>query len=435
MIDAYGFDLARIILALILILFLAADYAILALTSGLTILESSVALSVYILSGQALFGGEWIFGGVETKVFAYALVLSALTAGIRGWYWTALLLMALATWFHFLVGGFWAIALLFFFYLSGVPLRNIVRYLMAWVLPTTPLFLFIVYERQHHPADINGLNVSLDWVYSVFRNPHHIVPFFSKHNFIHHWLSGFLITVIAICLFFFFSKKENGKTRLFLLWACFLNAYLVLAFGLALLDHKTYMLGALYIFRPESLILLISILCGILLLRRAKGVIVHRLIVAGGAAILCLVSVKTILECNVFFKSPHARLVDQLSQADQLIIAKIRETTLPDSVILIEPLGHGTYSDGDLPRVAMERLLERPTLVNWKFIPTLPDEQARWYKLWMLRKNIFAGNCHLIKEIPINYLLIETPASPVLSCGKVVWRENGFTLLAVTAEK
>jgi hypothetical protein len=45
---------------------------------GLDALDAVLAVIVFTLMRQALFGGEWLFGGAEAKVWAYALVFAGL---------------------------------------------------------------------------------------------------------------------------------------------------------------------------------------------------------------------------------------------------------------------------------------------------------------------------------------------------------------------
>jgi hypothetical protein len=65
---------------------------------------------IFALMGQTLFGGEWLFNDHEAKVAAYVLVLAGLAMALDGRPFAAAVLCAAATYFHFLVGGFWFLA-------------------------------------------------------------------------------------------------------------------------------------------------------------------------------------------------------------------------------------------------------------------------------------------------------------------------------------
>ena len=78
---------------------------------GLTALDAALAVMATALIGQDIIGGEWLFNGYEAKVVAYVLVLAALRIVLtRERVTVAALLFASATYFHFLVGGFWCLA-------------------------------------------------------------------------------------------------------------------------------------------------------------------------------------------------------------------------------------------------------------------------------------------------------------------------------------
>ncbi len=66
---------------------------------------------IVALIGQDIVGGEWLFGGYEAKVAAYVLVLAALRLVLLPERLAAAtLLLAIATYMHVLVGGFWFMA-------------------------------------------------------------------------------------------------------------------------------------------------------------------------------------------------------------------------------------------------------------------------------------------------------------------------------------
>ena len=77
----------------------------------LSALDASLAVMIVALIGQDIVGGEWLFGGYEAKVAAYVLVLAALRLVLlRERLAAATLLLAIATYVHVLVGGFWFMA-------------------------------------------------------------------------------------------------------------------------------------------------------------------------------------------------------------------------------------------------------------------------------------------------------------------------------------
>ena len=87
--------------------------------------------------------------------------------------------------------------------------------------------------------------------------------------------------------------------------------------------------------------------------------------------------------------------------------------------------------DFRFPYVRMERMLDRPTLVSWKFVPTNAAEIYRWWDLWQLRQHLFDAGCAGgTAGIPVRYLLVLRPGTlgRVADCGAVAW-SNGTEAL------
>ena len=81
-----------------------------------------------LLAEQAHMAGEWIVGGIEAKGFAWALVLWALTALVRGRWNLAWALVGGATAIHVVVGAWTGVCLAFVWVVSPrerIPLREI----------------------------------------------------------------------------------------------------------------------------------------------------------------------------------------------------------------------------------------------------------------------------------------------------------------------
>ena len=439
LIDALGFDAARLVLAFALIVLLAAGYAWLALTLGLSIAEGALALGIYVLGPQSLLGGEWLFGGVEAKVLAYAAVLPGLALAWRGQALQAALCLAFATWFHFLVGAFWALALLLLLALGPHGLAKVWRAFLLWTFAILPLVWLLLRERVGGPpVDMTGLDLSLGEIYATFRNPHHVAPFISLSVFGHGWLSGILMSVVLAGLFGLSGWRAMvGSERRLAVWLCLMNLYLLVAMLLAFLDREAHRLAPLYLFRPAGLIFLISLMGGIHLLRRiaepsARGLTTVALVLS-----MTALATPLVLRVKRYVEAPRGLLLAELDLDARALVAALQTETPPDAVVLVQPEGAGTWSDAAIPRAALERLSNRATLVNYKFVPTLPSELTRWYRLWKLRKAVFEGDCTALARLPdsrpVTHLVLEGPSAvgAVHACGRVIWQGGRFTLLNV----
>src|SRR5258706_132895 len=133
LISLSGFEgaqvITRVLTAVAFALLLPPVFRLLSLSA----LDGVIVVVVFALLGQNVIGAEWLFHGFEAKVVAYGFVLAALhAASTRRSLITATSLCVAATYFHFLVGAFWFLAVL------GLRLienrREIVRIAVAAVV-------------------------------------------------------------------------------------------------------------------------------------------------------------------------------------------------------------------------------------------------------------------------------------------------------------
>jgi hypothetical protein len=78
MVDLFGYDIGLIISRFIAIVAYAIAFAYLARCLKLSRAETLVALMLFVLVGQSYVAGEWMFAGVEGKVFAYAAIFASI---------------------------------------------------------------------------------------------------------------------------------------------------------------------------------------------------------------------------------------------------------------------------------------------------------------------------------------------------------------------
>src|SRR5215471_10432997 len=103
-----------------------------------------------LLTEQASMAGEWIVGGVEAKGFAWALVLWALQALVRGRWKSAWILIGAATSFHVVVGG-WAVVCLVGVWLASRAERPAI----VAMLPAMVVALLLALPGLWYAATLN----------------------------------------------------------------------------------------------------------------------------------------------------------------------------------------------------------------------------------------------------------------------------------------
>ncbi|WP_339110013.1 DUF6798 domain-containing protein [Thioclava sp. GXIMD4216] len=469
LINLFGFDGAKLALLALCLPALALGYSLMARAFHLSLAGATVALVLFVATPQSLFGQEWLFQGVEAKVLAYVFIFPGLAvawsdgAATRMFpAFAAALCLALATWMHFLVGGFWMLVVLGMFALGrkGARGRRMAVFFAIYLLLTAPLVWIILSERMAGGTpDMAGLSMTLNQIYAVFRNPHHLAPFVSMGEFAHTWFPGVLMAAVIAALAFGLARQDLSQARdrrLMLLVAC-LNLYLVLAVCLAFLDRETQRFGMFYMFRPGSLILLLSFMAGLRWItarlsdgsgqaapQKVRRPMLRPVLAAFLLAGAWVAPQYLMLGYNLAHQ-PVPDLAHSLSAEDAELVAWMRRSTPPEALFLIAPAKGDMRSDADMPRLGLERLSQRATLVNWKFVPTTPSEIIRWYRLLQLRQQVFAGDCAALGQLPtsrpVDYLVIErngegAARDGLQDCTRPVWSNARYRVLqTLSAEK
>ena len=186
MVEFFGYDGALIVGRLIVIAAYASAFVYSARCWNLSRAETLVALMLFLLVGQNYFAGEWMFWGVESKVFAYAAILASIGLAWRDKDLAAVGVAALATYFHFLVGGFWAGAVILLIALKTESVVRMGRALLVYTVLCLPVLAILLYEWFFAPMpDISDLDLTVNQIFSAFRNPHHTSPFSSMGQCAH----------------------------------------------------------------------------------------------------------------------------------------------------------------------------------------------------------------------------------------------------------
>jgi len=110
------------------------------------------------------------------------------------------------------------------------------------------------------------------------------------------------------------------------------------------------------------------------------------------------------------------------------LIAAVVAHTAPGDLVLLQP-----DRDGNRDYMSLVRLLPRPTLANWKFVPTNPAEILRWQSYMDLRREIFANGCATRTTVPVRWLVTLEPGAVerLKGCGPPVWRKGDVALVPV----
>ncbi len=406
-IAALGFETAKTVFALALWLLSALGLAAIARDLGLRVAELAVALLIFV-QRQGILGNEWLFGTVEAKGFAYVAVFLGITSALNGRWVVAIVAAAVATYMHFLVGGFWAAALIALHLLKTGDIARSARLAAGFFVLILPIFTVLLYERVGVQVDASGLDRSLNAIYTELSAHYHVAPLRDGlREFIKDWLPG-LCAHLALLFALLLLRDRFADPRL-AIWLVGLNAYALLALGLSILDHGSYRLAPLYVLRPAGLTNLLSLIAvahavlGAVEPGRQKRV---ALAAAAAAALMVLPNALNSLALIATRYPPDARLEAALSDTERDVLSWIRANTEPDEAIAVEPVGTGSILEGDAFPGGMERLSGRGFIVNHKYIPTSKPDLVRWYRLLQARRDFFHGDCGRAAVLGADYAVI-----------------------------
>ena len=426
--DRYlGLDAAWFFSRFALMIGLAVAYVKMTRTLRIELLTACCALIFFLVVGhQTYFAGEWIFGGSEGKVFAYILVMFAIGLVIQGRLLAAVVLLAVATYFHFLVGGFWAGALFAYLYLNGHNRKQVVFGLLGFTVLVLPMVGLLIYENKIlPPPDVSGLAFTIDQIYSDIRNPHHVAPF--KEDYFH-WTGGFIFFLLFSGFLYLVKRRQLFWNSHFVLWVGCLHVYLLFALAIAWFDRHTQLLGKFYLFRPASLLYLLCLLVVF------DAVTKHWLAVSKKRVKIVTILFFTIALGALVIKMPRMvqsspdSLMSSLNREEKQLIQWIR-TNIPEGTVILIPESSGK----PLNSMNFEQLIDRPTLVSWKFVPTTRYEIALWYKRILLKREIYEGKCSSIKLLNVGHALAvnQFQVDKLSLCGDPLFSSGSYVLFTL----
>jgi hypothetical protein len=446
-INQIGFEwthaLGRILVALLYSISLTLFFKQLqfSLVSSLTILLTFIWLDEQIL------GGEWLFRGFEAKTLAYPLIFFSFTNLLKNQFTLTYLGLSLATYFHFLVGGFWVVIIVVIHYYLTKNFKQVVlTFSKYYILVCLPLFVIIVINQLPNSSKTFESLPSPGLIYTYFRVPHHTAPFASTKIFINQWYGEILFLLGLMISSVILYRHGNREEKDFIKLIFFLNFYLFLGLIVSYFD-KNGSLGKFYFFRPSSVILLLNLclFCFLIGSRVTKAKFL-------GVVALILISSLTIPRLsghNIIYKRAESIVLNQQPIYSVIEIVKdffpsyrelfklpiktkyskldlVLQASESDDITLISPNLEASY-------ISFERKYNRPTLVSWKFVPSTSQDILRWYQLVKMKKELFNKGCpsQLVEQYKIRYLLSELNNVSVNSCGKEVYRDNKVKLIEV----
>jgi len=128
------------------------------------------------------------------------------------------------------------------------------------------------------------------------------------------------------------------------------------------------------------------------------------------------------------FRSAAVPADDRVLPYEQDLVAQVRANSGPADIVLLEP-----EYELDARYLRLHRVIDRPTLVSWKFVPTNPADILRWYELLQERNALFAHGCSAGFQPRAALLVVyeKDALERIRDCGPVVWQSGGAALVRV----
>lgn len=355
------------------VLFAFAYYYLLEVTK-VKFLFGSVALMIYLYwFADGAFYGEWMVGGLDTKVFSYVFVLLSISTFLKNRIRSSLLFAGFALSFHIMIGGYFVICLCLasllklkrqlYFWKDWV--RNFHFYLIGGIWGLLGIYRHII-------DDTNSDLAQSGWdIYTQIRVPYHVMPKFSFLSlFIPFFFTVFSFIVIR------FSKKENLKL---------LSSFVLTAYAISLVGYFIYFTGEtqilrFYFFRlNDALQPFLCLIIGSSIisdkLNYIKEFLTYRL--EAGVFFILLVGFGFVNFQNVRLLFNPANYTEEAilkrSAIDLNMTRWIRANTTEKSIFIV-PI--------NMPNFYLEA--ERALFVSWKHSPQSAYEMEEWYKRMML---------------------------------------------------
>lgn len=345
-------------------------------------------LQTFVLTKQSFYAGEWIFGGIEAKSLAYIFIFWAILSFFRQKYYRAITLVILATYFHVLIGGWFAISAFLVLLFQGLPFIQLVKLGLFYGISILPLLLYLMNGIFASKLAVDSTNINLDYIYVYFRNKHHLGLFASFDFFFrrHFFNIGLATTVV---FYLWYSQKVRAFFKLsndLSLLRNFVFAMSTIGFiyiGIGLMDNLFFELSGgfmlkSYPFRMQALALLFSMILGMAFFTRTEKQ--QHIWQKSRAYFLVLVSLIAVIRFGV---NVNSMLTYQNDVNYNAVIDYLKnETPKPSTVLVLNQANKSTDDNRHKNTTALDlmRRTERDIFVHYKFVPTTAQKMAEWYK-------------------------------------------------------
>lgn len=413
--ELIGFEWAHRVLGLAVAVAISGGIASVAGALRLGLVPTLSAVLLFLACRQSVVGGEWFIGSIEPKGFAYAVSLFGFAAAMGRRVILSAVLVASAGYLHFQVGLLWVLFTLAFLVAGAANRRNMIFKFAATVgFLLIPLLALIAHDAFAHATFVPAPGYPPpDIIYSMIRAPHHVAPFSTVGGWPDDAIAASLVAFLIIAVALAGARQSTDQLlSRFLVGLSAVAVLLPVAVLMSWVDRDSAWMGKLYPFRVASPLLLLALLGWAALLREVGSSAQKRF--AWGVAISgCLVHIAA---TRSGFVSPPQD--GSWSGA----IGTVQRATEPGETVIIDPAFDGMTSN------SLPRLLDRPTVVSWKFVPTAPSDIQRWYGLIKWRDTVIENGCPPPAGVGAMILTLQS-ARRMRTCSHVIYSDPAVTVL------
>jgi len=185
------------------------------------------------------FAGEWVVGGIEAKVPAYALVLGAMAQMAKGNWRLVWPLLGMASAFHVLVGGWTVVAAMFAYAMAGRAVSSPGRQVAPLVVGGLIALIGLVPGLKMSAAADPAQSIAAAKIYTYARLSHHLLP--TSFPALWYWRHA---AIVLVTTGFVWSLRRDKRFQPLIWLAVGCWGIAICGLGVGMLDHYSKELAA-----------------------------------------------------------------------------------------------------------------------------------------------------------------------------------------------
>ena len=327
---------------------------------GIGWVAAAAAILAWQIGGEAFVGGEWVIGGAEAKVPAYAALFFALDRFLDRRWLAGGLLLGLCFSLHPAVGVGAGVGIGVALLVDRVPIRDLARTAVGTVLASLPgLFASVGVSRAA------GAGGRLDWELVVrSRLPHHLDPFTFP------WWGLIQVAIFLVLLALIAWRWRPGRDT-HLIAGFLAGTALLFAAGVAARALESWAVLQLYPFRILPLLLPCFVLACLfdgLLGRDTRPQVLRPVAIATAVALLVLLGRgDRIIRGSPAPSPPKVASRPPPDPVQALAVAEwVAANAAPDAIVLAAPSSKRAFWDYRRGQVVNWHALRYDRMREWR---------------------------------------------------------------------